>query len=114
MYTYVFIFGLSLVFVAQLIHSLREFGFDEIGYRLTFCRCVNKAVLNPNTILYMDYGSEEFAYHRTMRRVYSDITSQLIQKGVCVESRIVPGGQHTEASWEKQLAFFMRTLLYKA
>ena len=75
---------------------------------------INKAVLNPNTILYMDYGSEEFAYHRTMRRVYSDVTSQLIQKGVCVESRIVPGGQHTEASWEKQLAFFMRTMLYKA
>ena len=75
---------------------------------------INKAVLNPNTILYMDYGSEEFSYHRTMRRIYGDVTSQLIQKGVCVESRIVPGGQHTEASWEKQLAFFMRTLLYKA
>jgi enterochelin esterase-like enzyme len=73
---------------------------------------INKAALNPNTILYMDYGSEEFAYHRTMRRIYGDVTSQLIQKGVCVESRIVPGGQHTEASWEKQIPFFMETLLY--
>ena len=75
---------------------------------------INKASLNPNTILYMDYGSEEIGYHRSMRRIFAEITSLLMQKGVCLESRIVPGGEHTEASWEKQLGFFMRTLLYKA
>lgn len=61
----------------------------------------------------MDYGSEEIKYHRSMYRIYGDITSQLIQKGVLLNSRIVPGGDHSEASWEKQLAFFMKTLLYK-
>ena len=75
---------------------------------------IQKANLNPNTILYMDYGSEEITHHRSMRRIYGDMTSLLIQKGVLVESRIVPGGDHSEASWEKQLAFVMRTLLYKA
>lgn len=75
---------------------------------------INKAALHPNTILYMDYGSEEMGNHRSMRRIYSETTSLLMQKGVMVESRIVPGGEHTEASWEKQLGFFMRTLLYKA
>ena len=75
---------------------------------------INKANLDPNTILYMDYGSEEFGNHRSMRRIYGDITSMLIQKGVLLESRIVPGGDHSEASWEKQLGFVMRTLLYKA
>ena len=74
---------------------------------------IKNATLYPDTILYMDYGSEEMDYHRSMRRIYGDTTSLLIQKGVMVESRIVPGGDHSEASWEKQLAFFMRTLLYK-
>jgi predicted alpha/beta superfamily hydrolase len=75
---------------------------------------INKANLNPNTVLYMDYGSEEMKNHRGMSRIFGDITSLLMQKGVCVESRIVPGGEHSEASWEKQLGFFMRTLFYKA
>lgn len=75
---------------------------------------IQKAKLDSDTVLYMDYGSEEFAYHRNMRRIYGEVTSLLIQKGVLLESRIVPGGEHSEASWEKQLAFFMRTLLYKA
>jgi len=74
---------------------------------------ISKAKLDPNTILYMDYGSEEMHNHRSMRRIYGDITSLLIQKGVHLESRIVPGGDHSEASWEKQLSFFMRTLLYR-
>ena len=75
---------------------------------------IQKAQLYPDTVLYMDYGSEEMGNHRQMNRIYADTTSLLIQKGVMVESRIVPGGTHSEASWEKQLAFFMRTLLYKA
>ena len=75
---------------------------------------INKAKLDMNTVLYMDYGSEEMGNHRSMRRIYGEITSLLMQKGVLLESRIVPGGDHSEASWEKQLSFFMRTLLYKA
>jgi len=29
-----------------------------------------------------------------------------------LESRIVPGSDHSEASWERQIPFFMDTLLY--
>ena len=29
-----------------------------------------------------------------------------------LESRIVPDGEHNEASWEKQIPFFMDTLFY--
>lgn len=75
---------------------------------------ISKAKLEANTVLYMDYGSEEISHHRSMRRTFAETTSQLIQKGVYVESRIVPKGEHCEASWEKQLGFFIRTLLYKA
>ena len=34
------------------------------------------------------------------------------EKGVLLDSRIVPYGDHSEASWEKQVPFFMNTLLY--
>ena len=34
------------------------------------------------------------------------------QKQILLESRIVPNGDHCEASWEKQIPFFMNCLLY--
>ena len=43
---------------------------------------------------------------------YSRMTSLLMNKGIYVESRIVPWGAHCEASWEKQLPHVMSTLLY--
>ena len=55
---------------------------------------INEARLDPNTIVYMDYGSEEFGNHENMRRQYAKVTSLLINRQVMVESRIVPGGQH--------------------
>ncbi len=35
-----------------------------------------------------------------------------MKREIWVESRIVPGGEHCEASWERQIPFFMNTLLY--
>ena len=40
------------------------------------------------------------------------ITIALQERGVKLTSRIVPGGEHNEASWEKQNPFFISTLLY--
>ena len=74
---------------------------------------ISKAKIDPHTILYMDYGSNEFGNHRNMRRMYGEISSLLMQKGVMVDSRIVPYGEHCEASWEHQIPIFMKTLLYK-
>lgn len=74
---------------------------------------INRAVLQPDTVLYMDYGSEELVSHKGMHRIFGDVTALLIQKGVMVNSRIVPYGEHCEASWERQIPFFMKTLLYK-
>lgn len=70
------------------------------------------APLDPNTVLYMDYGSEELANHRDMVQLFSRTAGRLMERGVLVDSRIVPGGNHSEASWEKQIPFFMNTLLY--
>ena len=35
-----------------------------------------------------------------------------MEKGALVTARIVPGGAHNEASWEKQIPFFMDVLFY--
>ena len=69
--------------------------------------------LNPDTVLYMDYGSCELKNHSGMRRQFSNMTAALMEKRIMLESRIVPGGNHCEASWEKQIPFFMNTLLYQ-
>lgn len=74
---------------------------------------INRSTLHPDTVLYMDYGSAELNYRKGVRRLYGDTTSLLIQKGVMLDSRIVPHGEHCEASWERQIPFFMKTLQYE-
>lgn len=77
------------------------------------CTLIQRARLKPNTILYMDYGSRELGNHAKMLRQYAKVTSMLLERRVLLESRIIPGGTHCEASWERQIPFFMDTLLYQ-
>ena len=72
---------------------------------------IDKAKFRRDTVLYMDYGEKEIAYRNT-REVFGEVTARLISKKVLLESRIVPDGEHNEASWEKQIPFFMDTLFY--
>jgi predicted alpha/beta superfamily hydrolase len=76
-------------------------------------RLIYTSRLRKNTVLYMDYGSQEFKNHPHMLEKFSAVTSSLMEKQVMVSSRIVPGGNHSEASWEKQVPFFIDTLLYQ-
>ena len=75
--------------------------------------CIRKADLAPDTVLYMDYGSREMSNHPGMLKAYTKVMSTLMDKGVMLTSRIIPGGDHCEASWEEQLPFFINTLLYQ-
>lgn len=68
--------------------------------------------IGPDTVLYMDYGQEEIGNHQGMLKDFGRVASKLIEKGVLLDCRIVPGGTHCEASWERQIPFFMNTLLY--
>ena len=63
------------------------------------------------TVLYMDNGSKEMRSARA-KTLYGAVTAQLIQKGVHLTSRIVPGGVHSEGSWERQVPFFLDVLFY--
>ena len=84
----------------------------SIGFApISVMRMIRYARIGKGTVLYMDYGQHEFR-SPALRKLYSNVAGALMQKGVLLESRIVPGGDHSEASWEKQIPFFIDTLLY--
>ncbi len=71
------------------------------------------APLKPDTVIYMDYGSREMKHHANMEYMFGKVTALLLERRVQLTSRIVPGGNHCEATWEKQIPFFMNVLLYE-
>lgn len=71
------------------------------------------APLNPETAIYMDYGSREMGFHPNMMDQFTKVSSILLNRRVWLDCRIVPMGNHCEASWERQIPFFMNTLLYE-
>jgi len=73
---------------------------------------ITDAHLQSNSTLYMDYGSLELGNHPNMARYLGRIAQLLMERGVLLNCRIVPDGDHNEASWERQIPFFMGTLLY--
>ncbi len=73
---------------------------------------IRSARLAPDTVLYMDYGSREIHFHPNMRHRFGQVASLLIDREIQLSCRIVPGGDHCEASWERQIPFFFNTLLY--
>ena len=73
-------------------------------------RLVEKSDIGSDTVIYMDYGSEELANHGFMLERMTDMGAMLLSKGVNLTFRIVPGGDHSEASWEKQVPIFMECL----
>ena len=70
------------------------------------------STIKPDTVLYMDYGSEELANHQGQRTFLRQVADAYYDKGVYINARLVPGGHHCEASWEQQLPFAIGTLLY--
>lgn len=75
-------------------------------------RLIRNVKLNPDTVVYMDYGSRELSFHSGMAKLFAKVTELLLVRRVMTESRIVPGGNHCEASWEMQIPFFMEALTY--
>ncbi len=63
------------------------------------------------THLYMDMGEREFKW-MDGPGCFAKTAAALINKGVLLECRTVPRGKHNEASWEKQIPFFMDMLFY--
>ena len=74
-------------------------------------RALLKGARWNRTVLYMDVGSDETGPRG--RAAFADTAALLMKQGALVTSRIVPGGKHSEASWEQQIPFFLNTLLYE-
>ena len=64
------------------------------------------------TVLYMDNGAKEMPRARS-KQLFGSVAAQLIAKGVSLTCRVAPRGEHSERSWEKQIPFFLQTLLYE-
>ena len=75
-------------------------------------RMIRRARIAPDTVVYMDYGSQELGNRGGMDDWLMRIAQRLMERRVMLSFRIVPGGDHSEESWEQQVPFFMDTLLY--
>ena len=76
-------------------------------------RMIREADMAPDTVIYMDYGSRELQNHEGILPMFSCIVKELLDRQVLLTSRLIPGGEHCEASWEEQVPFFINTLLYQ-
>ena len=70
------------------------------------------APISPGTILYMDYGENELMRYRSAWKRLRTVSEILLRRNVLLNLRIIPDGEHCEASWEKQIPFFLSCLLY--
>ncbi|MBQ4552919.1 MAG: alpha/beta hydrolase [Clostridia bacterium] len=75
--------------------------------------CIRSSDIRPGTVVYMDYGENEMKRREDMKGIYTSAVKALLDKDVLLTARIVPHGEHCEASWEKQIPLFMRTLMDK-
>lgn len=73
-------------------------------------KLVQGVQMQCDTTIYIDYGSEEMGNHPNNVNILMDMNRLLVEKGVNLSFRIIPGGTHSEQSWEKQIPIFMDCL----
>ena len=71
---------------------------------------VARAHIRRDTTIYMDYGALEIFNHAANEEAMISTAHLLLTKRVNLAMRVVPGGTHSEASWEKQIPIFMECL----
>ncbi len=71
---------------------------------------IEDADIKNDTCIYLDYGSVEMYNHTDNAKALGAATQALLDKHVDMTLRIIPGGTHCEACWEKQIPIFMECL----
>ncbi len=71
---------------------------------------VENSGVAPDTCIYIDYGSVELANHAPNSEALISVTRHLLTSGANVALRIIPGGTHSEQSWQRQIPKFMEYL----
>lgn len=75
-------------------------------------KMIRTARIRKNGVLYMDYGQRELPNNPGMLEDLRRAVALLMERELLVTYRTVPGGEHSEASWERQAPFFIGTLMY--
>ncbi len=70
---------------------------------------ITNATFRNDTVLFTDYGTKEFKNHSPQRGLFGETFKILCEKGVAVTARIVPGGTHCEACWEREIPYVLKT-----
>ncbi|MBR4972584.1 MAG: alpha/beta hydrolase [Oscillospiraceae bacterium] len=68
---------------------------------------VTGAEIATDSAVYIDYGSLELPNHTTSSEALIAVARMLLTRRVNVVLNIIPGGIHSESSWEKQIPKFM-------
>ena len=68
------------------------------------------AHIRRDTCIYMDYGSREMLNHAANVEAMVSTAHLLMILRVNLTFRIIPDGDHSEASWERQIPIFMECL----
>ena len=68
---------------------------------------VARAELATDSRIYIDYGSLELPNHSTSSEALVSVARMLLSRRVNVTLKIIPGGIHSESSWEKQIPEFL-------
>ena len=71
---------------------------------------ISKVNFKSGCVLFTDYGTKEFKNHSPQQKLFGQVFGVLCEKGVAVTARVVLNGTHSEASWEKEIPFFMGAL----
>ena len=71
---------------------------------------IKESTIGADTRIYMDLGSVEMGRRKRFYRDMERVEKLLFSKGALPCLRLVPGGTHSEASWEKQIPFFLGDL----
>lgn len=72
---------------------------------------IKTAPFDRDMRLFTDYGSKEFKNHSPQKELFGKVFALLCEKGVNVTARVVPGGTHSEASWQREIPYFIPLLL---
>lgn len=76
-------------------------------------RLLEESPIDPDTRVYLDWGSREAGNLEGLARMTDcnlTLAHRLAERGASVYPRIIPGGEHCEASWERQIPVFMSYL----
>ena len=85
-----------------------SFGFDPEKLEAL----IRNTDIQNGTVIYIDMGETEMKWPGAGQN-FRRFCTLLQEKGILLTSRIVPGGMHCEASWERQIPFFVPALLYR-